>query len=110
MIVVLSILAAVTRTQATETLLVPVILASLPLSSLLINGDDGRDQSSRPTPDVQLHIVNKPNVAENMGVHLGSRFNAAKHDKIFPDQSSRSAGLSADTSIDRELLEIDDMR
>lgn len=108
--VVLSILTAVPQVLITEVLLVPVILASLPLSSLLVPGNERVEQPQEATNGVQFEMVSKPKVIQNTGAQLDGDCNVIEYRADPSDRTGREKGRSAAYLIDRELHEIDSIK
>lgn len=108
--VVLSVLTAISTSPTTEVLLVPVILASLPLGSLLVQGNDVGDKTQQPSGDPQFEMVSNPKAAGNVGMPFNAQLGNAKYEPVSSKQAGREDKLSANILIDRELHEIDSMR
>lgn len=107
--VVLSVLTAISTSPTTEVLLVPVILASLPLSSLLVQGHESGDQTQQSAGGPQFEMVSKPKAAGNVGMPLNAQLDNSKYEPVSSNQAGREDKLSANILIDRELHEIDSM-
>lgn len=105
-----SILNTISTTPTVQTLLVPTILALLPLSSLFVQGSQN-DNLARPERDQQLHVMSHPDVARNVKpVCQNNGLDGTKSEGRSSNQDRKGPVVSAGTLLDRELHEIDSMK
>lgn len=111
MTVTFSILNAISTYPAVETLLVPTILALLPMSSLFVQGNQNGNAAQQPECDGQLHITTHPDIAKTVRVACQNGGpDGAKTDRGSTSQHRKGTGMSTGTLLDRELYEIDNMK
>lgn len=114
--VVLSIVTAVGTNTLTEVFLMPVILASLPLSSLLIQGAEGSEprqqhqQQRQTVRGLQFEMISKSKPVKNTTVPVCQTTGIAEREAGASHSSRQEVSGSVDILSDRELHEIDSIR
>lgn len=111
MTVTFSVLNAISTYPAVETLLVPTILALLPMSSLFVQGNQNNNSAQQPERDEQLHITSHPATATTVRVACQNGGpDGAKTERGSTNQHRKGTAMSTGTLLDRELYEIDSMK
>lgn len=111
----LSIVHAVSHAPATGMLLIPVILALLPLSSLFINGENGSlnketANASQPGHSFQLHIASDLYTVGYRQDGADADLDVPKRETGAMPQTVPVSGKVVDSVMDHELIKIDSMR